>query len=73
MSSPTRAALCFRAAVTTSVNSKDLSCGDWPRAPYFHNGSAATLMDVVNFYTQRFSIKFTEQEKKDLVNFLNTL
>jgi len=43
------------------------------RAPYFHNGSAATLMDVVNFYTQRFSIKFTEQEKKDLVNFLKTL
>jgi cytochrome c peroxidase len=43
------------------------------RAPYFHNGSAATLMDVVNFYNQRFSIKFTEQEKKDLVNFLKTL
>jgi hypothetical protein len=30
-------------------------------------------MDVVNFYTQRFSIKFTEQEKKDLVNFLKML
>jgi hypothetical protein len=43
------------------------------RAPYFHNGSAATLMDVVNFYNQRFSIGFTDQEKKDLINFLNTL
>jgi cytochrome c peroxidase len=43
------------------------------RAPYFHNGSAATLMDVVNFYDQRFSIGFTEQQKQDLVNFLNTL
>jgi cytochrome c peroxidase len=43
------------------------------RAPYFHNGSAATLMDVVNFYDQRFDIGFTEQEKEDLVNFLNTL
>jgi len=43
------------------------------RAPYFHNGSAATLMDVVNFYDQRFGIKFTEQEKKDLANFLKTL
>ncbi len=31
------------------------------RAPYFHNGSAATLMDVVNFYGQRFSIGFTAQ------------
>lgn len=43
------------------------------RAPYFHNGSAATLMDVVDFYDQRFSIGFTAQQKKDLVNFLNTL
>ncbi len=43
------------------------------RAPYFHNGSAATLMDVVNFYDQRFSIGFTNQQKTDLVNFLNSL
>jgi cytochrome c peroxidase len=43
------------------------------RAPYFHNGSAATLRDVVNFYDQRFKIGFTEQEKTDLVNFLNAL
>ncbi len=43
------------------------------RAPYFHNGSAATLMDVVNFYDQRFGIGFTDQQKSDLVNFLNTL
>src|SRR2546427_11092748 len=26
------------------------------RAPYFHNGSAATLEDVVEFYDRRFSI-----------------
>lgn len=43
------------------------------RAPYFHNGSAATLLDVVNFYDQRFSIGFAKQEKEDLVNFLNAL
>lgn len=43
------------------------------RAPYFHNGSAATLADVVNFYDQRFTIGFTQQQKQDLVNFLNTL
>jgi hypothetical protein len=43
------------------------------RAPYFHNGSAATLSAVVNFYDQRFGIGFTDQQKKDLVNFLNTL
>src|SRR5262249_38309923 len=43
------------------------------RAPYFHNGSAATLLDVVNFYDQRFSIGSTRAEKQDLVNFLNAL
>ena len=43
------------------------------RAPYFHNGSAATLMDVVNFYDERFGIGFTSDEKQDLVNFLNAL
>jgi len=43
------------------------------RAPYFHNGSAATLLDVVNFYDQRFAIGFTNQQKQDLVNFLNAL
>ena len=42
------------------------------RAPYFHNGSAATLQDVVNFYDQRFAIGFTDQQKTDLVNFLNS-
>jgi cytochrome c peroxidase len=43
------------------------------RAPYFHNGSAATLRDAVDFYDQRFGIGFTEQQKTDLVNFLNAL
>src|SRR5262249_7097264 len=43
------------------------------RAPYFHNGAAATLMDVVDFYDQRFGIGFSAQQKQDLVNFLNAL
>jgi cytochrome c peroxidase len=43
------------------------------RAPYFHNGSAATLADVVEFYKQRFDIGFTDQEKADLVAFLSAL
>ena len=29
------------------------------RAPYFHNGSAASLPDVVEFYDRRFGIGFT--------------
>jgi cytochrome c peroxidase len=43
------------------------------RAPYFHNGSAATLVDVINFYDQRFAIGFSDNDKTDLVNFLNSL
>jgi cytochrome c peroxidase len=43
------------------------------RAPYFHNGSAATLMDVVNFYDKRFNLALTEAQKSDLVAFLKTL
>jgi cytochrome c peroxidase len=43
------------------------------RAPYFHNGSAATLLDVVDFYNTRFNIGFTKQEKSDLVAFLQSL
>jgi cytochrome c peroxidase len=43
------------------------------RAPYFHNGSADSLGDVLDFYDTRFNIHFTSQEKKDLIAFLNTL
>ncbi len=43
------------------------------RAPYFHNGSAKTLADVVEFYNQRFTIGLTDQQKADLVAFLNAL
>jgi cytochrome c peroxidase len=43
------------------------------RPPYFHNGSAASLSDVLDFYDKRFKIGFTEQEKADLIAFLNTL
>jgi len=43
------------------------------RAPYFHNGSSETLMDVVNFYNQRFNMLLTDQEKAGLVVFMNTL
>jgi cytochrome c peroxidase len=43
------------------------------RAPYFHNGSAATLTDVIRFYEMRFNISFTPKEKADLIAFLNSL
>jgi hypothetical protein len=43
------------------------------RAPYFHNGSAPSLGDVVNFYNSRFGLGLTDQEKSDLVAFLGAL
>ena len=43
------------------------------RAPYFHNGSAKTLDDVVTFYDMRFHLGLTPQEKSDLAAFLSAL
>jgi cytochrome c peroxidase len=43
------------------------------RAPYFHNGSARSLDDVVDFYDKRFNIGFSSQEKEDLIAFLSAL
>jgi hypothetical protein len=43
------------------------------RAPYFMNGSAANLRELVDFYDRRFNIGYTEGEKQDLVNFLSVL
>jgi hypothetical protein len=40
------------------------------RKPYFHNGFAADLAAVVNFYDTRFHIGFTTQERIDLIAFL---
>jgi cytochrome c peroxidase len=43
------------------------------RAPYFHNGSAASVSEVVTFNDKRFDVGFTDQEKADLIAFLNSL
>jgi cytochrome c peroxidase len=43
------------------------------RAPYFHDGSAATLEEVVDFYNVRFNIGLTSQEQSDLAAFLRAL
>ena len=43
------------------------------RAPYFHNGSAKDLNEVVDFYNQRFGVGLSPVEKADLVAFLRAL
>jgi RoxA-like, cytochrome c-like len=47
--------------------------GVWQHPPYFHNGSAATLADVVNTYDTRRSLGLTDAEKADLVQYLKSL
>jgi mono/diheme cytochrome c family protein len=42
-------------------------------APYFHDGSALTLADVVNHYDGVLSLHLTPQQKQDLVAYLRTL
>lgn len=36
--------------------------GVWQRAPYFHDGSAATLSDVVRTYDRKRGLGLTEQQ-----------
>jgi cytochrome c peroxidase len=43
------------------------------RAPYFHNGAAASLDEVVDFYERRFQMGLTPRERTDLIAFLRAL
>lgn len=43
------------------------------RAPYFSNGLAKDLREVVDYYERRYSIGYTEQEKLDLVALMSAL
>jgi hypothetical protein len=43
------------------------------RAPYFSNGSAANIREIIDFYDRRYNIQYSEQEKVDLENFLGAL
>jgi mono/diheme cytochrome c family protein len=47
--------------------------GLWQHPPYFHNGSAKTLGDVVNQYNRVLGLKLGEAQRKDLVEYLKTL
>ena len=47
--------------------------GLWQHAPYFHNGSAATLDAVVQTYNQRKALNLTGAQMADLVQYLKSL
>jgi cytochrome c peroxidase len=40
---------------------------------FYHDGRFATLLDVVNHYNNFKKLNLTEQEKRDLVEFLKSL
>jgi cytochrome c5 len=45
----------------------------WQHPPYFHDGSAATLPDVVDRYDSAKNLQLTPQQKADLVQYLMSL
>jgi len=45
----------------------------WQHPPYFHDGSANTLLDVVNRYDAVHRLGLTAKQKADLVEFLKML
>ncbi len=47
--------------------------GLWQHAPYFHDGSAATLEDVVQRYDEAFTLGLTPVQMADLVEYLKSL
>ena len=47
--------------------------GLWQHAPYFHDGSAATLADVVAHYNRVRTLGLTGEQQRELVEYLKSL
>jgi mono/diheme cytochrome c family protein len=47
--------------------------GLWAHAPYFHDGSSATLEDVVQRYDEAFGLGLTPAQIADLIEYLKSL
>jgi mono/diheme cytochrome c family protein len=47
--------------------------GLWQHPPYFHDGSAATLADVVDHYNAVLGLALTDADRSDLIQFLSSL
>jgi cytochrome c peroxidase len=45
----------------------------WQHAPYFHDGSAATLADVVAHYNRVRNLGLTTEHQRDPVEYLKSL
>ena len=47
--------------------------GLWQHPPYFHDGSARTLADVVGHYNRVRNLRLTDEQQRELVEYLKTL
>jgi len=47
--------------------------GGGRRAPFFHNGAAKDVREVVSFYDQRFQMGLSDEEESQLAAFLDAL
>jgi cytochrome c peroxidase len=47
--------------------------GLWQHGPYFHDGSARTLDDVVEHYQRVRNLQLTRGQKRELVEYLKSL
>jgi hypothetical protein len=66
---PPTTGLCSDVARTKGLILRGLAA----RAPYFQNGAASNLSELLDFYNQRFQMNLTEEEKEQLIAFLNSL
>ena len=71
-SDPGRALVTGRCADIGAITMQQFR-GLAARAPYFSNGSAKDLRELVDYYDRRFDMRLTGQEKQDLINFLSVL
>jgi cytochrome c peroxidase len=69
---PGRALITGKCADVGSIVIQQLR-GLTARAPYFANGSARDLRELVDFFDRRFKMGLTDNERQDLVNFLSIL
>jgi cytochrome c peroxidase len=47
--------------------------GLWQHPPYFHDGSAKTLKDVIEHYGRALKLQLTGKQKHDLEEYLKSL
>jgi cytochrome c peroxidase len=45
----------------------------WQHPPYFHDGSAATLNEVISHYEGALGLTLNEADRADLIEYLKSL